>query len=76
VAFVTGGAVAGGRVRADWPGLGSGRLFENRDLAPTVDVRSVAKGLLAGHLGLSGGALAQVFPGSESASPMSGLLRA
>ena len=76
VAFVTGGAVAGGRVRADWPGLGAGRLFENRDLAPTVDVRSVAKGLLAGHLGLSGSALAQVFPGSETASPMAGLLRA
>jgi uncharacterized protein (DUF1501 family) len=76
VAFVLGGAVAGGRVRADWPGLGSGRLFENRDLAPTVDVRSVAKGLLAGQLGLSGAALAQVFPGSESASPMGGLLRA
>jgi len=76
VAFVTGGAVAGGRVRADWPGLGAGRLFENRDLAPTVDVRSVAKGLLAGHLGLSGSALTQVFPGSETASPMAGLLRA
>jgi uncharacterized protein (DUF1501 family) len=76
VAFVLGGAVAGGRVRADWPGLGEGRLFENRDLAPTVDTRSVAKGLLAGHLGLSGAALAQVFPGSESAAPMGGLLRA
>jgi uncharacterized protein (DUF1501 family) len=75
-AFVLGGAVAGGKVRADWPGLGAGKLFENRDLAPTVDVRSVAKGLLAGHLGLSGAALAQVFPGSESAAPMSGLLRA
>ncbi len=76
VAFVLGGAVAGGRVRADWPGLGGGRLFENRDLAPTTDVRAVAKGLLAGHLGLSGAALAQVFPGSESATLTGGLLRA
>ncbi len=76
VAFVLGGAVAGGRVRADWPGLGSGKLFENRDLAPTIDVRAVAKGLLAGQLGLSGAALAQVFPGSESVSAMGGLLRA
>lgn len=76
VAFVLGGAVAGGKVRADWPGLGTGKLFENRDLAPTVDVRSVAKGLLAGHLGLSGSALAGVFPGSERAAPMGGLLRA
>ena len=36
VAFVLGGAVAGGRVVADWPGLGAGRLFEDRDLQPTV----------------------------------------
>ena len=76
VAFVLGGAVAGGRVRADWPGLGGGKLFENRDLAPTVDVRTVAKGLLAGQLGLSGDALARVFPGSDGATPMGGLLRA
>jgi uncharacterized protein (DUF1501 family) len=76
VAFVLGGAVAGGRVRADWPGLGAGNLFENRDLVPTIDVRAVAKGLLAGHLGLSGDALARVFPGSESALPTNGLLRA
>jgi uncharacterized protein (DUF1501 family) len=76
VAFVLGGTVAGGRVRADWPGLGGGKLFENRDLAPTVDARSIAKGLLAAQLGLSGDALARVFPGSESASPMGGLLRA
>jgi len=76
VAFVLGGAVAGGRVRADWPGLGVGRLFENRDLAPTVDVRAVAKGLLAGHLGLGQAALAQVFPDSPAATPMAGLLRA
>ncbi len=76
VAFVLGGAVAGGRVRADWPGLGAGKLFENRDLAPTVDVRAVAKGLLAGHLGLGSAALAQVFPGSDAVSPMGGLLRA
>jgi uncharacterized protein (DUF1501 family) len=76
VAFVLGGAVAGGRVRADWPGLGPGRLFENRDLAPTIDVRAVAKGLLVGHLGLPPTALAQVFPGSENASAAGGLLRA
>ncbi len=75
VAFVLGGAVAGGRVRADWPGLAPGKLFENRDLAPTVDVRAVAKGLLAGHLGLGQPALAQVFPDSAATSPMGGLLR-
>ncbi len=75
VAFVLGGAVAGGRVRADWPGLGRGRLFEDRDLMPSADVRSVAKGLLAGHLHLGPAALAQAFPQSGDAQPMGGLLR-
>ncbi len=75
-AFVVGGAVQGGRVLADWPGLGEGRLLEGRDLQPTLDLRSVAKGLLAGHLGLSPAGLAQAFPGSETAPPLRGLLRA
>lgn len=76
VAFVLGGAVAGGKVRATWPGLGEGKLFENRDLAPSTDVRDVAKGLLAGHLGLSTPALVRVFPGSDGLAGMTGLLRA
>ena len=75
VAFVLGGAVFGGRVAGQWPGLGPGKLYENRDLAPTTDLRSVAKGLLAGHLGVPGGALTAVFPGSEAAQPTRGLLR-
>ena len=41
---------AGGRVLADWPGLSPDRLFENRDLQPTADLRSIAKGLLRDHL--------------------------
>jgi len=76
VAFVVGGAVKGGRVLATWPGLGEGKLLEGRDLQPTLDLRSVAKGLLQAHLGLSGPALAQVFPGSEGAPPLMGLIRA
>jgi uncharacterized protein (DUF1501 family) len=74
VAFVLGGAVAGGRVHANWPGLDQANLFENRDLQPTADLRSVAKGLLAQHLRLSAPALTTVFPGSESAAPMPNLL--
>lgn len=76
VAFVLGGAVAGGRVGGNWPGLGPGRLFEDRDLAPTTDLRSVAKGLLRDHLRLPGPAVARAFPGSDGAAPMAGLLRA
>jgi uncharacterized protein (DUF1501 family) len=76
VAFVLGGGVAGGRVAGTWPGLAPAKLFENRDLQPTADLRSVAKGLLAQHLGLNAGALATVFPDSAAMPPMRGLLRA
>lgn len=75
VAFVAGGAVRGGRVLADWPGLADGRLLDGRDLAPTLDLRSLAKGLLAAHLGLSAPALLRAFPGSEGAAAATGLLR-
>jgi uncharacterized protein (DUF1501 family) len=74
VALVFGGAVAGGRVAANWPGLGPGRLLEDRDLQPTCDLRSIAKGLLAQHLGLSASALATAFPDSAGATPMPGLI--
>ena len=50
--------------------------LSNRDLAPTTDLRSVAKGLLIAHLGVPGGALNEVFPGSESAQPMNKLVKA
>jgi uncharacterized protein (DUF1501 family) len=75
VAFVLGGAVAGGAIKANWPGLGSGQLLENRDLAPTTDLRSVAKGMLVSHLGLNAVALAAVFPSSDGAGPIPGLIR-
>jgi uncharacterized protein (DUF1501 family) len=75
-AFVLGGAVNGGRVAAIWPGLSPSQLFENRDLAPTQDVRGVAKGALAQHFGLGDAALARVFPSSADATPMSGIIRA
>jgi uncharacterized protein (DUF1501 family) len=75
VAFVAGGAVAGGRVVADWPGLSSGQLFENRDLAPTTDIRSVAMGLLTAHLRLPPATMATIFPGGEPAQSMRGLVR-
>jgi uncharacterized protein (DUF1501 family) len=75
VAFVLGGAVAGGRVKATWPGLGTGQLFENRDLAPTTDLRAVAKGMLAAHLGLDTGALGRIFPGSDGVGAMAGVIR-
>lgn len=76
VAFLLGGAVAGGRVAGDFPGLTADALFENRDLRPTTDLRSIAKALLRDHLRLEPQAVAQAFPGSDAAAPMRGLLRA
>jgi uncharacterized protein (DUF1501 family) len=75
VAFVLGGAVVGGRVAGVWPGLAPDKLYENRDLAPTSELRSVAKGLLIAHLGVPAGALNTVFPGSAGVEPMQGLVR-
>lgn len=74
--FVLGGAVAGGRVITDWPGLGPKDLYQGRDLMATLDLRSVFKGVLGDHLRVSAGALeASVFPDSRSASPLKGLIR-
>jgi uncharacterized protein (DUF1501 family) len=75
VALVVGGAVKGGRVLADWPGLRDSTLHEGRDLAPTRDLRSVLKGVLREHLGIPDGALASsVFPDSAAATPVGGLI--
>jgi len=74
--FLLGGAVAGGRVIADWPGLSARALYQGRDLAPTLDVRSVLKGVLAEHLAVPARALEQqVFPESSAASALRGLIR-
>jgi len=75
VALLTGGALKGGRVIADWPGVKERDLYEKRDLKPTTDLRTVLKGVLRDHLRVPENALAaDVFPGSEAASPMSGLV--
>jgi uncharacterized protein (DUF1501 family) len=77
VAFLAGGALAGGRVIADWPGLKSADLYENRDLKPTIDLRAALKGLLADQFGLSAAVLGtKVFPDTIGVKPMSGLLAA
>ncbi len=75
VAFLVGGAVKGGRVVADWPGLAPGSLFEGRDLKPTTDLRALASGLVTEHLGVSQKVLgATIFPGSEQVRPLTGLI--
>ncbi|HXS91984.1 MAG TPA: DUF1501 domain-containing protein [Steroidobacteraceae bacterium] len=75
-AFLVGGAVAGGRVVADWPGLASSALYEGRDLRPTLDLRSVMKSALALHLGAAeSGIEERVFPGSRAARPLDDLFK-
>jgi len=75
VALLAGGALKGGRVIADWPGLKESDLHERRDLKATTDLRTVLKGVLKDHLRVDERALAaEVFPGSEGAAPMAGLL--
>jgi uncharacterized protein (DUF1501 family) len=75
--FVLGGAIHGGRVVTDWPGLSARELYQGRDLRPTLDLRSVLKGVLAEHLQVSSGALEDwVFPDSAAAKPIKGLVRA
>lgn len=75
VAFLVGGAVKGGRMIVDWPGLKLEQLHEKRDLRPTTDIRAVAKGVVADLFGISGPVLAEkVFPGSGGIGPMAGLV--
>lgn len=74
-AFLVGGAVAGGRVIADWPGLSNQALYQGRDLQPTLDLRSVFKGMLAAHLSVKESDLEErVFPGSREAPPLERLI--
>jgi len=74
-AFLLGGGVKGGRVLADWPGLKPSQLHEDRDLAPTTDLRAVLKGVLRDHLGLSERVLAtEIFPDSLGVRPVGGLV--
>lgn len=77
VALLAGGAVRGGRVIGDWPGLSAGALLEGRDLRPTTDMRAMFKGLLAGHLAVPETALeTRIFPDSRAVKPLSGVVNA
>ena len=75
-AFLFGGAVAGGRVVASWPGLDQGRLYQGRDLAPTLDLRGAIKTVLRDHLELPADALDRVvLASSAQIKPIPGLIR-
>jgi uncharacterized protein (DUF1501 family) len=74
--MLLGGAVDGGRVIADWPGLGDAALFEGRDLRPTVGLDTVIGGAIAGHYGLERQrVMASLFPDSRPERFESNLVR-
>ena len=75
-ALLLGGAINGGRVIADWPGLRDRELYAGRDLQPTTDIRSVFKGLLIDHLRLSSSLVEnEAFPDSQAAPPLENLVK-
>ena len=75
-ALLLGGAVQGGRVLGEWPGLSAGSLYQGRDLRPTTDLRALLKGVLQEHLLIDDRALeACVFRDSRQARPLQGLIR-
>src|SRR5262245_58174436 len=77
VALLAGGALKGGRVIADWPGVKDADLQDGRDLKATTDLRAVLKGILADHLRVDHDALAsRVFPDSATARPVNGIMLA
>ncbi|HZS63071.1 MAG TPA: DUF1501 domain-containing protein [Xanthobacteraceae bacterium] len=75
IALLAGGAVKGGRVIADWPGLSGTNLYEGRDLKPTTDLRAVIKGVLRDHLRVDERTLAStVFPETAALKGTSALV--
>ncbi|MDQ2878614.1 MAG: DUF1501 domain-containing protein [Pseudomonadota bacterium] len=74
-AMLLGGAVKGGRVVADWPGLSQAALYEARDLKPTTQLDALIGGAVAGHYGIEPRrAMAMLFPASKDAPAVAGLV--
>jgi uncharacterized protein (DUF1501 family) len=74
-ALLLGGALKRGGIVGDWPTLARGKLFEDRDTAPSLDMRALFKGLLVGQYGLDRRALdTVVFPGSAAVAPATGII--
>jgi uncharacterized protein (DUF1501 family) len=73
--LLAGGAVAGGKVLAEWPGLIETQLYQSRDLQPTIDLRAVIKTVLYAHLGVPHDRLdGFVFPNSGDARMLKGVI--
>jgi len=76
VAMLVGGAVKGGRVIADWPGLAAAKLYQARDLRPTSGLDGLIAGAAAESLALDPERVGRaVFAHTTSDRPMSGLVK-
>ena len=63
---LAGGAIRGGQVVSDWPGLSEAQLYDRRDLMPTRDVRAHAAWIMRGLFGLPVGVFeTAIFPGLD-----------
>lgn len=77
LAWLAGGAVKGGRILADWPGLGAGQLHEDRDLKPTTALDALIAGAAAETFRLDPERLARaLFPLAPPVRPLTGLVAA
>ena len=66
VGLVLGGAVKGGRILGEWPGLATNQLYQNRDLYPANDMRGLLANLLREQFGFRKSDLTRsVFPDSQ-----------
>ena len=75
--MLLGGAVKGGRVMADWPGLAPANLYEARDLRPTMPLDALIGGAVAEHFAVDPArAMAALFPASAKTAAIEGLMRA
>ena len=70
MAMLIGGAVNGGRVIADWPGLSQAALYEGRDLKPTIDLDALIASALSQHFGLDGARTAGLLFPETRPGPM------
>ncbi|MBI2772206.1 MAG: DUF1501 domain-containing protein [Burkholderiales bacterium] len=77
VAMLAGGAVQGGRIVADWPGLAPANLHDGRDLKPTLALDALVAGVCAESFAVDQEQLARVlFPHGMRGKPLGKLLRA
>lgn len=74
VALLAGGAVRGGRVVGDWPGLRDRDLHEGRDLQAVNGYEAIFTATLVDHLGLAPDTVeSTVLPASRADRRMTGL---